>query len=486
MYKTISKFSVLVLFCLMNLSLPGCEPHRQIRTQRVECVVSGMLSKNHDCKDKTIEKHLVTVHPPSNDPKPKHFEVAFVEFDDQGLVFDKEQMRFVLDRVAVRSKVKRPFLVLVFVHGWKHNAAICDPNVSCFREMVRTAAMSPSLTTTQDTKDEDTKTDDPNWESTDVDVLGVYVSWYGHSLTALENLTFFARKQAAERVAQGQARTLFTGLLDIQRDVREQHPENPYQMRLMFVGHSFGGLILYESMMPYLLSSALQKVPDKKARPADLVVLINPAFEATRYVPLRDAATRSVDEAAASSSPLPPWPDPATCPVFVSLTSRNDYASKRAFPAGRWAGSRFDHFKNGDEERTALQTIGHYPPFKTHILAPDTLVQKELGTQQSMPVAPTPTGAGDVEECDCKAWRIGENERNDKSKAKSIAPGVVGQRKYLSTVLTKKPTDTDTPDYWVVEVDPRIIDGHSNFFTEQLRDFLVVLYNDVAECQKRR
>lgn len=62
------------------------------------------------------------------------------------------------------------------------------------------------------------------------------------------------------------------------------------------IGHSFGGLILYSAVSGSLTEGLMADADRREAglqmfRFADMVVLLNPAFEATRYTPSHRIAT---------------------------------------------------------------------------------------------------------------------------------------------------------------------------------------------------
>ncbi len=101
----------------------------------------------------------------------------------------------------------------------------------------------------------------------------------------------------------------------------------------------------------------------------NLVVLINPAFEALRFTPLSDMST---ERGHYFRSQLP---------VLAILTSEADDATKRAFPFGRWFSTLFEKErtmtrKNGatgeketiDEGKANITAVGHFEPYRTHAL----------------------------------------------------------------------------------------------------------------------
>ena len=60
------------------------------------------------------------------------YELAFVEFDDQGRCYDRGQMDAVAGRLDAFDG--RDAVIVVFVHGWKHDARSNDDNLKSLRE----------------------------------------------------------------------------------------------------------------------------------------------------------------------------------------------------------------------------------------------------------------------------------------------------------------------------------------------------------------
>ncbi|MDA1076419.1 MAG: hypothetical protein O3A63_16930 [Proteobacteria bacterium] len=101
----------------------------------------------------------------------------------------------------------------------------------------------------------------------------------------------------------------------------------------------------------------------------DLVVLINPAFEATLFALLSDlSAARGTYFA-------------SQLPVLAILTSEADQATRLAFPAGRWFSTFLEaerdprrynattkQFEVIDAESANRTAIGHFSPYRTHCL----------------------------------------------------------------------------------------------------------------------
>jgi hypothetical protein len=82
---------------------------------------------------------------------------------------------------------------------------------------------------------------------------------------------------------------------------------------------------------------------------ADAVILLNPAFEASRYTAIDDITRK--DERFKASQP----------PLLISVSTDNDWATKRAFPIGQWLGL--------SRSQRELSALGNYRPYFTHTLA---------------------------------------------------------------------------------------------------------------------
>ena len=436
------RYFTFVILLANLLLLWGCQSPQLIRNQIEECKVTTPVKPGDPCKNNSIETYTELVG--SSEIR---YAVSYIEFDDQGKAWEPAQMEKLIADLKKRNddRSNKGTIVMVFVHGWKHNAEFCDKNVACFREMVRAAAIAESKLLKRD-------------------VVGVYVGWHGLSMKALTDLSFYSRKHAAERVAKGQVQELFSSLLSLQTNAIEGEG-NAHRMRLMFMGHSFGGLITYEALAPNLLDYAIRSKEDveKPKRVADLVLLINPAFEALHYKPVYLASIP--DSAVPQSEPKGDVP----CPIFVSITSDNDCATKTWFPLGKRLASQSKQFKNSEEREMAVHTIGHWDAFKTHTL--------ESTTPQT---SGSPQTKNTNEKCQCPAWHVVDTSSSDGARSffsEKLNNGP--SRTYKNTVL-KPSTKNGLSKFWVVQTNPPVIDGHNDFFTTDVRDFIFLLYNDIV------
>src|SRR5262249_25344048 len=147
-------------------------------------------------------------------------------------------------------------------------------------------------------------------------VVGIYLGWRGDSIEGrgIENFSIWDRKLAAERVALGSVQEFFSRIHSFYQRHDCHSPVSSYltaselescvDVRLLTAGHSFGGLITYRALAPRLMMGLVETAQVRGAHHlekgtggahrsaeyavgfGDLTVLINPAFEATRFEPL--------------------------------------------------------------------------------------------------------------------------------------------------------------------------------------------------------
>src|SRR5262249_54798772 len=139
-------------------------------------------------KRKAAERASIEEHP--------GYALSFVEFDDQGAFWDRRQLEAV--EKAIRTKAGGPkdsgVVIILFVHGWRHNADLCDRNVGAFRELLRKIYL-----------DELQIIEATGLRRRPRPVVGVYVGWRGLSkkMWPFEQLSFVSRKNTAIRVGSG-------------------------------------------------------------------------------------------------------------------------------------------------------------------------------------------------------------------------------------------------------------------------------------------
>jgi hypothetical protein len=250
--------------------------------------------------------------------------------------------------------------MVVFIHGWHHNAAPDDDNVQAFHDALA------SLST---------------WHP-DKEVRGIYIGWRGKAwgVPWVQYLTFWDRKSTSEEVGRG---ALLEFLLRLERAVKNGHDPKvktaKAENRLVLVGHSFGASVAFNALAHVFLERFLEGVHSEEPGPrfrgyGDLVVLINPAIEAMRYMPFQSA----LKYYASPEAPVRADFSQETVPRLVVLSSEGDWATQYAFPFARFistvterhemvspthspdlAGAYSEHQMDG-------ATLGNFKLFHTH------------------------------------------------------------------------------------------------------------------------
>ena len=286
------------------------------------------------------------------------FSVAFAEFDDQGEAIEPEQTIAIKAMASKLASEEQDVIFVVFVHGWRHNAWPDDENLVQFERLLA------------ETAEVERQQERPR------EVFAIYISWRGLSFYGndfIEFATFWGRQKAARRVSNGSVRELL-GYLRHYRDERRKNPHNTPMV--VIAGHSFGGLIVYSALEQSLIESA--SAPSEHIIPgfADLVLLINPAFEGSRFLPIY--RLRKALEGR----------DIAQVPIFVCAYAENDQATRFYFPTGNFFSSLTESSRGRLQTSAKNHTIGNIPDFKTHDL--DLLAGTENFTLKPDPNARQP------------------------------------------------------------------------------------------------
>jgi hypothetical protein len=332
----------------------GCAQNAPYRTEYGLCTPTEQLKCAHSA--------LLHEAPGSSR---EHY-LGFVEFDDQGQLWDRAQMREVVgsyQEIAGQSDV----LLVVFVHGWHHNAEAGDGNIEEFDKLLGSLAEIEAR------------------GGSGRKVLGLYVGWRGESIEIplVNDLTFWERKNTAHNVGlQGVTEVLLRleEIVNVKAGMETEEPP-PLNSRMVVIGHSFGGAVLYTALQQVLadrfIDSRRGQTSSGDAKGfGDLVVLVNPAFEAMRFATLYDISQEHCRRYFETQ-----------LPKLAVLTSQGDLATKLAFPAGRFFSTLFEthkrldnrHYCDGgrsvapltlDEGKADRTALGHFRPYITHELKP--------------------------------------------------------------------------------------------------------------------
>ena len=404
------------------------------------------------------------------------YDLLFVEFDDQGLLYPGSQQKKleqwprdideIMDRLhqLAGGYKEQGISLFLFVHGWKHNASSEDENVRAFRRMLQSAALVEQASQSHHR------------------VIGIYIAWRGLSSTVepFLELSFWERKATALYVAHGSARGLLTRLKGFQQGINCEVRESCIggepkagtrpKVRFIMIGHSFGGLILFNAISGSLVEGLTYRQdsgdPGAPAvRFGDMVVLLNPAFEASRYTPLHRIVT----------NPDRPF-EKYQAPVLVSITSTADWATGLAFPAGRFINTIFEKAASPEESKAIKNTMGHVPLYITHKLASSDF--ECAGWNRDVMTADPSIRVSQMRE----NLRV-ESENNAKFFGTERAPVLQDHwvRNFCGgAVLTHVNYKPNSP-IWNVQTDKSVIKDHGDIAGSILTNFLRQLYKDSYE-----
>lgn len=349
------------------------------------------------------------------------YDFAFLEFDEDGKPYalrqlcakdedcDDEgfgpvknvaaaQLSAILRRIDLNPEV--PKYVMVFIHGWRHDAGIGDANVSEFRQYAAHAARFI----------EDRWTDPSKPKP---QVMAIFIGWRGArtdetwlarqfgpfgakigNFSAI--LTLFDRKPVSEAIAA----SVLSGLRAIEQrlhisTVLPSGAPAPTENKMIVFGHSLGGNMLATALQEDLVKKVGMHKPTSYMLPVlgDLVVLINPASEATKWMSFQRAVwsriatsadeRRPGDEYAASHAFFPQ----GQRPIVISVTAARDWP-----PGGRreldcFSASRIAVAQEAENKANANEgfnydwaTYDMFPAFKGDLRPfADTLRRMALG-----------------------------------------------------------------------------------------------------------
>lgn len=249
----------------------------------------------------------------------RRYTLAAIEFGELGSYSDASKGEL-SNTIQLLKSTERPLLV-VYIHGWLNNATSGD--VGNFKGFLSRLSQSRQVKIHR------------------YNVFGVYFAWPGKTLDIpyLNYLTFWNRKQAAERIASNG--DCLDAIEQLSQTARLH--ENNY---VFLIGHSFGGLILERTV-----EHTLRTLQGQKVRPPwDLALMLNPASDS---VLTRQLVANLYSLYDYYPNPLPGNPlrwgghfvpksggDPIaeSQPTVVEVQSENDTATGTVFPIGSKAG----------------------------------------------------------------------------------------------------------------------------------------------------
>lgn len=370
--------------------------------------------------------------------------VLVLEVTDYGRFWDRTAAESIY-KLLEKESIGKNIVLVTFIHGWHHNAAVGDGNRKDFEKTVRMLQE---------------KVNKPDYAESrtalglkeNVEVIGLYVGWRGESLPLwLDYLTFWGRKAAAERVGGGDLREFLLkvqNLYNIRNSDSKTRVSDTF-MGMVTIGHSFGGQValrtVAELLEYYLLDERAET--DVVRGLGDLTVLLNPAVEASQYERI-DRLTKTAKFIEEQS------------PVLLIVSADNDWPRGNWFPWGRRVSRLFRaSFQTEEEAQAWREALGMYEPQQTHRFKVTDQVDS-INQEES--------------EAAC--------EQRDFSRipviTKVAMDGILGRsdRAYLPFIVAS----TDSPE---------LIDGHNGIFSKKFINFLtdyVALTQGKMICVRRK
>jgi len=415
--------------------LAGCAANRPYRTSVVPC---DTTQPGANCAEAIIE----TAH---------DYKLGFVEFDDQGWFWNREQLRKVEEAIRTEAGIGQTnshgVIMVLFAHGWKNNADFENLNVITFRAMLRELKKAEHIQSGIENRAER-------------NVVGIYLGWRGLSakVEPFKELSFWSRKSTAHKVGDGAMTEVLVNLEDLQRASNETIARGAPRTELIIIGHSFGGAAVYSAISQMVTERFVETVPGgRPLKPlGDQVILLNPAFEASRHY--------NLNELAVSISKYPE----SQRPVLSVFTSKGDWATHYAFPIGRFFSTIFQRFRSDKSQRSAnWQAVGWFKPFITHTLAYDA---KAKATETDHSTLNTQSNKQELPGHEKLQQSVG----NVSVQRKKWHPNAATPAVYEFDDCILKPKESFRPGdpFLVVSVDKKIMSGHTDINNPVLINFL--------------
>ena len=351
-------------------------------------------------------------------PKPG-YDLAFIEFGEQGSYQDPTQLQNAVDLI---KRTPRP-LVITYVHGWHHGADS--------RDVGNFSGWLSEISKTQLIRD------------SGLHPIGVYLGWRGESTTVpiVRQFTFYSRKAAAERLASNF--DCYDAIAAVSQAARESHGAGGQYTVL--IGHSFGGLVVERSVAHAINAEMHGHAAADRSLPADLILMVNPASDSI--------LTRQMIAALYSRH------TENSRPFLVSLTSTADAATGIAFPVSTSLAATTKVFNEvpvpGTEKRESERRFYTATPGHNEFLINHETVKLDKTIQ-----AP---GGLNALQTNLSHNLTGEIFTTDG------APG------RLDLWHIKRTGNVDVP-YWDVKVDPSIIKNHGDIWNPKAQAMMAAIF----------
>jgi hypothetical protein len=355
--------------------------------------------------------------------------MAFVEFDEQGEFWDRQQPERALELVALANGDSP--IVVTFTHGWKNNADDRDDHEN--HNVIGFEGVLAKLGTEYPTHP----------------VIGIYLGWRGDLVPEFwpvrQQFSYFNREGTAIRIP-GASLTSF-----LIRLMTKTHGEESRGTHLIIVGHSFGALVmeraLSQAMTDYVLRQAKGADCEANQVRADLVVFVNSAASADEGKQMLNLLKDRVTYDA--NGPCGAGVSDQSYPLFLSISSLGDAATRFAVPIGHGLSFLNRKLKGSWRDYDPSQA---QPPSVTAQSAYYMSTTAHMEALQSHVIVEPDKKPSEVQRC----------ARNPDGSVRYIFnPLVVTGHTYR--ICERAGRWNDTP-YWAMQMPATIVPDHSGIF----------------------
>jgi hypothetical protein len=454
------------------------------------------------------------------------YDLFYAEFDDAGLAVDRvrgspyeqSELHLIEDYLLkqVSAKDFQGLNIVVFAHGWHGSARAKDTYSIEFKGMLQDIAQR-EITYSNAVG---------TWRPAGAGVaarthrtIGIEIAWRGDSILFPKVASVWDRKLAAETVSMGAVHQLLAFLNQLYLD-NSCHGANAGRIQgscdrihLLTVGHSYGALIVFRSLVSRLQSGLNVDNCYRAYGFGDMTVLLNPAFESARYRSLfNDGVSRSVlrtgyygdptiDHTRCQDVPTqPPTPTVGVSgtglaaadvqiPTVVTLQSRGDSATGTWFPVFRHLTTPFAKTLTAEESQDKNTAIGWNPDFRTHELTEpenpplymDRCDTPPSATAKPPPASPTTNSADNPYSSPSGRLAAPVGTLTFCPFAENGAQGN-GTTPYAHMLLSySRATSQELPNYfplWSVQVSQKIMKNHDDFWNPRVVQLISTLFED--------
>ncbi|OXT00705.1 hypothetical protein B7H23_11505 [Notoacmeibacter marinus] len=215
-------------------------------------------------------------------PVRDRYYLSFIEIDENpSRLFDSKQVESTIDLINSKNNV----FVIVYIHGWRHNADVADSDIQKFRTLL---AYSREFLNQR-----------PGIDGSETELIGIYVGWRGRTQSKLLNSVLFAPTVWSRKTKSDEHASL---LIDTLRQIESTtitRSDKSAHRKMLTYGHSFGGNMLLTGLLNE--EKVISQIADHShgrqfpRTLGDLVLLINPASEASKWIAIQEAMNERVD-----------------------------------------------------------------------------------------------------------------------------------------------------------------------------------------------